>query len=122
MRCIAFPIVAFSLFGPNENIPVCIILESFIDYLVYYEAQTLKKAFQAKHSSQQLASELIFLMSRHGYVDIPKPGNLRSLVVQVARHKLMVRVLRANHPIHSGVPQYHQSFWARFSVTDLYLL
>ena len=60
---IAFPIVAFSLLGPNVNIPDCINLESFIDYLVQYEAQTLRKAFQAKHFSQQLASELISLMS-----------------------------------------------------------
>ena len=31
----------------NVNIPDCIILESYTDYLVQYKAQTLKKASKA---------------------------------------------------------------------------
>jgi len=107
------------------NIPDHIILESFVDYLVQYEGQTLKKAFQAACSnqfSQQLSNELVSLMSRHGCVEVPKPVNLKSLVTQVAHHEFTVRVLGANHAIRSGIPQDHQSFWARFSVTDLYSL
>ena len=74
--CIAFPIIASSLLGPHVNIPNNIILESFVDYLVQYEGQTLKKAFQAVSSnqfSQQLSNELVSLMSRHGCVEVPKP-------------------------------------------------
>ena len=44
---IAFPIIASSLLGPHVTIPDDIILELFVDYLVQYEGQTLKKAFQA---------------------------------------------------------------------------
>ena len=107
------------------NIPDDIILESFVDYLVQYEGQTLKRAFQAIRSNQfspQLSNELLSLLSRHGCVEVPKPGNLKSLVTQVARHEFTVKVSGATHAIHSGLPQDHQSFWAKFSVTDLYSL
>lgn len=66
--CVAFPIIASSLLGTHVNIPDQIILESFVDYLVQYERQTLKKAFQAaavcsNQFSQRLSSELLSLMS-----------------------------------------------------------
>lgn len=124
---IAFPIIASSLLGPHVNIPDYIILESFVDYLVQYEGQTLKKAFQAaavcpNQFSQQLSSELMSLLSRHGCVEVPRPANIKSLVTQVARHEFTVKVLAATHSIHSGLPQDHQLFWAKFSVSQLYSL
>lgn len=123
---IAFPVIASSLLGPHVKIPDEIILESFVDYLVQYEGQTLKKAFQAaavsSKFSQQLSSELLSLLSRHGCVEVPKPANVKSLVTQVAHHEFTIKVLAATHAIHSGLPLDHQLFWGKFSVSQLYSL
>ena len=70
-------------FGPQVNIPDDIILESFVDHLVQYEVKIFKRAFQAIRSnqfSQQLSNDLISLMSQHGCIEVPKPGNLKGLV------------------------------------------
>ena len=58
-------------------------------------------------------------MSQHGCVKVPKPGNLKRLVTQVARHEFTVKVLGATHAIFILA---YQPFWAKYSVTDLYSL
>ena len=39
---LAFPVLAMSLLGPSVEIPDEILMESFVDYMVFYEANILR--------------------------------------------------------------------------------
>ena len=52
----------------------------------------------------------------------PTPQNVRSLIIQIARHEFVTKPLAALNSLHSGVPVCHAGFWNCFSVDRLFCL
>ena len=61
-------------------------------------------------------------MSRFGCREVPKPNNLRRLVIEISRHEFLVKAVGAIYAINSGLPSVHQGFWNEQSVEKLYSL
>ena len=72
--------------------------------------------------SSALQAILLNFMSRFGCCDVPKPQNIRRLVVETARHEFLVKAVGATYAINSGLPSVHQRFWNEQSVEKLYSL
>ena len=126
---IAFPILAAVLLGAATKVSDKIIVESFIDFLVTYDGEILKEAFiacNAHPGNQQFNSELqgklVNLMSRFGCREVPKPENLRRLVLEIGRHEFTIKAVGAVYAMNSGLPRLHQRFWDEYSVEKLYTL
>ena len=123
---IVFPILAAVLLGAATKVSDKIIVESFIDYLVTYDGEVLKEAFIACNAKQPFNSELqgklVSLMSRFGCREVPKPENLRRLVLEIGRHEFTVKAVGAIYSMNSGLPHLHQRFWDGYSVEKLYSL
>lgn len=117
---IAFPVLACILKGPLMDIPDRFVLDSFMDYLSTYEADTVRLALNKSEFSQDLSNALVGVLSRFGCRQLPSPANLNSLLVQLARHEMLTIPLRVLHYMHSGVPSTHHSFWGTFSISDLF--
>lgn len=121
---IAFPVLAFCLFGPTVKITDGIIIESFVDHLVSYEGGILKQAFDVAGSETQfeafLLTKLTNLLSRFGCRELPTPANLRRVITEVARHEFTAKAMGAIYAIHSGVPQQHKPFWMTYSIEQFY--
>ena len=111
---IVFPILAAVLLGAATKVSDKIIVESFIDYLVTYDGEVLKEAFIACNAKQPFNSELqgklVSLMSRFGCREVPKPENLRRLVLEIGRHEFTVKAVGAIYSMNSGLPHLHQRF------------
>ena len=117
---IAFPVIASILLGPLVVLPDAIILESFIDYLVDYEGQTLRRALQDVALIPSLSEKLVSILSRHGCLEVPKPDNRKAIVTEVAQCKFTTKVLGATYAMNSGLSKDDKCFWAQHSVADLY--
>ena len=79
---IAFPVIASILLGPLVVLPDAIILESFMDYLVDYEGQTLRRALQDVALVPSLSEKLVSILSRYGCLEVPKPDNRKAIVTR----------------------------------------
>ena len=126
---VAFPVLACILMGTSLKVPDRIIVESFIDYVVCYEGEILKEGFAASmklDSCRQfvapLLAKLTNLLSRFGCRELPKPDNLKRLVIEIARHEFTVKAVGAIFAMHTGIPHQHQPFWKEKSIEELYSL
>ena len=115
--------------GPSTKICDKIIIESFIDFLVWHDGEVLKEAFVAARKiplngmfSPELQVKLLNFMSRFGCREVPKPENLRHLVIEIARHEFLVKPVAAIYAMNSGLPSLHQRFWNKQSLEKLYSL
>ena len=116
------------MLGPVKNVSDKVIVESFIDFLVTYDGEVLKEAFiacnahPAKQFNNKLQAKLVNLMSRYGCREVPKPENIRWLIIEISRHEFTVKPVGAIHAMNSGLPRIHQRFWDEYSVEKLYTL
>lgn len=111
--------------GPTITVPDDIILWSFERYLSCHDGSIVKETMkecegQVKPFSNETKSQLINILSSLGCHQIPQPGNLRGLLVRVARHEFFTKPLEALHALHSGIPTIHHEWWKRFSVERLF--
>lgn len=60
------------------------------------------------------------IFSRMDCRELPKPGNLERLIIQVARHEFITKRLGALYGMNGGVPAPHHSFWKGVGVGELY--
>lgn len=72
--------------------------------------------------SSQEQTGLVGILSRFGCREMPTAINLRQLLIQVAKHELLVTPVAAVYSLNFGVPADHRSFWEQFTVHDLYKL
>ena len=78
--------------------------------------------YRSIHFSSDEQSDIVSILSRFGCPEMPSAANLRQLLIQVAKHELLLAPVGASYALSSGVPTIHHAFWEQFSVTDLYKL
>ena len=117
---IVFPCVAAILLG----VGVKILLNSFVDYLLLVEQTVLKECFSISLGvfPEQLKAKLINLLDRFGFQQIPKPENLKQLLVEAAKFEFFNKPLAAFSSFNAGIPDNEQASWNGFSVEQLYSL
>ena len=69
-----------------------------------------------------MTTSLISILNQFCCQHRPTPQNIRSLIVQIARHEFLTKPLAALNSLHSGVPVCHAGFWNSFSVDRLFRL
>ena len=72
-----------------------------------------------KTFSNENVSQLIRILGKVDCRQLPKPNNLRHLVVCVACHEFITKPLGALHTLHSGVPTVHREWWKPFPAERL---
>ena len=77
---------------------------------------------QLKTFAGDQPSQLISILNRFECHELPCPGNLRRLIVEVARHELQTKPLAALYYLRSGVPISHHGLWNQISISDLFVL
>ena len=121
---ITFPCLAAIFLGIGVKIPEKILLNSFFDYLSVVEQKVLKECFKKSSGifPEDLNNKLIGLLDRFGFRQIPKPENLKQLLVEAARFEFLNKPLAALSNFNAGIPNSEQAFWSGLSVEQLYNL
>ena len=121
---ITFPCMAAILLGSDVKISQDILLNSFVDYVSLYEQMVLKECFSITSGvfPEQLKAKLMNLLDRFGFRQIPKPENLKRLLVEAARFEFLNKPLAALSSFNAGIPDNEQPFWNAFSVEQLHSL
>lgn len=72
--------------------------------------------------SPMVQSTLVYIMSRYGCWEVPKPNNVKTMILQASSYTFIIQPTAALVTMHSDVPQKHLSFWRGLGVTGLYLI
>ena len=123
---ISFPSLCAMLRCPN-SIPEDVLIQSFVDSLNYHEAGIVNSALSVVKSTESISSfpdgiksSLINVYSRYGVREIPKPGNFKELIIEIAKFYFLRKPAAAISEIKSGIPDIHIQFWNNMSIGDLY--
>ena len=93
-------------------------INSFVDYVSSYESSVFCEAIQASKGSettlsQVLGESVLSILSTMGCREMPTPGNIEQLILQVARYELVSKPLGALLSLYRGVPtEYNPSLVA----------
>ena len=122
---LAFPVVACTLLGCDVVIPDAILIDSFVDYVSSYESSVFREALQVSKGSEAtftpvLGESVLNILSTMGCREMPTPGNIQQLILQVARYELVRKPLGALLSLYRGVPTEYHPFFSGFSVGDLH--
>lgn len=104
-----------------------IIIDSFTDHISAYESAVFREALVLAntpdcHFSSQMKEALIGILSARGCREMPTPGNIRHVILQVAQYELLTKPFGALLSLYRGVPKEYRSFFGAFSVEELYEL
>ena len=121
---LAFPCLAAGLLGPTITFPDCILKECFISSLSIHEVSIVQNAASctANKFVPEVKSELTSIFAIHGIRGIPKPENLKRLLLQASTYTFLTKPAAAIHKIAQGVPKSHMPFWHNMTVSRLYML
>ena len=122
---LAFPVVACTLLGCDVVIPDAILIDSFVDYVSSYESSVFREALQVSKGSEAtftpvLGESVLSILSTMGCREMPTPGNIQQLILQVARYELVHKPLGALLSLYRGVPTEYHPLFSGFSVGDLH--
>ena len=122
---LAFPVVACTLLGCDVVIPDAILIDSFVDYVSSYESSVFCEALQVSKGSEAtftpvLGESVLNILSTMGCREMPTPGNIQQLILQVARYELVRKPLGALLSLYREVPTEYHPFFSGFSVGDLH--
>ncbi len=122
---LAFPVVACTLLGCDVVIQDAILIDSFVDYVSSYESSVFREALQVSKGSEAtftpvLGESVLNILSTMGCREMPTPGNIQQLILQVARYELVRKPLGALLSLYRGVPTEYHPFFSGFSVGDLH--
>ena len=119
---VSFPTIAGCLKGPGLDLPESMLLSSFMDHVSTLDGTVLHNSLRSSVLSSQEQTRLVGILSRFGCREMPTATNLQQLLIQVAKHELLVTPVAAVYSLNSGVPAEHRPFWEQFTVHDLYKL
>lgn len=122
---LAFPVVASTLLGCDVIIPDEILINLFIDYVSSYESSVFSEALQVAKSLEAtftpvLGESVLSVLSTMGCHEMPTPGNIQQLILQVARYELLSKLLGALLSLYHGVPMEYHPFFSGLSVNNLH--
>ena len=100
-------------------------IEAFVDSLSSHESAIFREAFVEIKAgeatfSPMVQSALVSTMSRYSCRKVPKPKNVKTMILQASSYTFIIQPTAALTAIHSGVPQQHLSFWRGLGVMGLY--
>ena len=116
---IAFPVIAAILLGPEAKINCTILLDSLIDYVSLYEASILWEAVSKADFSASFQSKVLSILSRLGCMEIPKPSNIKELIMKIAKHLFLIKPLGNIFALRSGILTCYLPYFKKFSVGKL---
>ena len=116
---IAFPVIAAILLGPETKINDTILLDSLIDYVSSYEASILREAVSKTNFSAPFQNKVLGILSRLGCTEVPKPSNIKELIMKIAKHLFLIKPLGNIMALRSGVPTCYMPYFNKFSVGEL---
>lgn len=114
---IAFPVLAAILLGPEVNVPDCILIESFVDFLSMHEGNLLRDAISSHSLSPSMKTSMVDLLSRFGITDVPTSQNLHKLA---AKHYFLGQTFSTLFKIRRGVPKPYHAFFEKYGVAELF--
>ncbi len=122
---IAFPTLAQCLLG-LASIPDDTLLQAFRDGISTHDASIINnEAFESiqkgnKSFSSELQKELLSILSAFGCRELPTPGNLRRILIEVAHYEFIMKPKAATVVVYSGIPKPpHSAFWVDMGVGNL---
>ena len=82
------------MLGCDVIIPDTILIDSFVDYVSSYESSVFHEALQVSKGSEStftpvLGESVLNILSTMGCREMPTPGNIQQLILQVARYELV---------------------------------
>ena len=119
---IAFPVLASLLIGPCTTTPLQQLMEAFIESISDHDNRSLRSGLSAKKFTAQTTTELLTILSRFGCREMPTPSNLKQLLLQLAKYEFVTKPYAAICSTNQGIPFSHHSFWASWSISDLWQL
>lgn len=122
---LAFPVVAFTLLSCDVTISDTILIDLFVDYVSTYEGSVFREALQVSKGSEAnftpiLGESVLNILSTMGCREMPTPGNVRQLILQVAQYELVRKPLGALLSLYRGAPTEYHPFFSTFSVDGLH--
>ena len=100
---IAFPTLAMMLKGPTTAVSDDVILEAFPDSVSNYDATILRKALISEVFEEPFQDKLLNVLSKFGCRQLPSPGNIRKIFLQIGRFEFLIKPLHAVMSIQEGV-------------------
>ena len=121
---VALPCLAAVMLGPMTNIPDVILLEAFVDSMSVHDAGVLKNALSITSTDTNLfpstiQSGRLTVLSQFGCRQIPRPDNLKHIILEVSRFSFLLKPATAIATICSGIPSQQCAFWSQMSVDRL---
>lgn len=120
---IAFPCLAAIFLGPSNvpsNVPDQLLQDYFVGCLSTHETSTLQRALNTQHFTPELQCELVSILGVHGCRSIPRPSNLKKLMVEAARYTFFMKPAASLQAINAGIPSEHRPFWNSITVQKLH--
>jgi len=124
---IAFPSLVCCLLGTSTSTFIldAVLIEAFVNSLNVMNRLFLRKFLQKMKAgvapfSPMVQSTLVSIMSQYGCWEVPKPKNVKTMILQASSYTFIIQPTAALVTMHSGVPQKHLSFWRGLGVTGLY--
>ena len=121
---IAFPCISAILLPPGGQLPQNVMVEAFVDCLNHHDASIFNDAFKCgnKMFSSSVQTNLLCILERYGCREMPRPGNLTNLVVQVATFQFIMQPAMAVSQMKTGIPEVQATFWNSVTTGELYSL
>ena len=123
---LGFPTFVAIVLGPTVTIPDSMLIASFQEFLSCHDQTIIIDALNKSSTEvtfhDNVTTNLISILNQFCCQHKPTPKNLRSLIVQIAKHEFLTKPLAALNSLHGGVPVCHAGFWAGFSVDRLFRL
>ena len=116
---IAFPTLASTLLPASTVgcLPDDLLLENFLDSLSPHDYMVCKDALKIAQRSDEyfssaLQMNLVTVLSRYTVRETPKPHNLLSILVSVAKHHFLRKPAYFVSEMRAAVPAQHIPFWS----------
>ena len=125
---IAYLALAGMLLGSGVKIDASILLEALVDYLSEVDQKVMKEALAISRAKlccsfpDDVKENLLTILSTLGCRQIPTPGNLTKVLVQIAKYVFLSAPMLAIVEINSGIPDVHKPFWVSKTPEDLYAI
>ena len=124
---IAFPTLA-SILLPASTVgclPDDLLLETFLDSLSPHDYMVCKDALKIAQRSDEyfssaLQMNLVTVLSRYTVRETPKPHNLLSILVSVAKHHFLRKPAYFVSEMRAAFPAQHIPFWSLLSYEHFY--
>ena len=122
---VAFPCLAQMFIPHDVTIPDDVYMQTFFNSLSVHDQGIMKRAYdkikeKRPSFSEDVKSSLQVLLSLYGCRELPRPGNLKRVSLQIARFQFQLQPSAAISAMKRGIAVLHTLFWKSMSLGELY--